>query len=330
MNKDLVFNANTFRLKILNLCKKEGLINQLKLSLKVPEAERFKYLKISNNGLSMLDAVHCVYDKERTTIFLNSIEKVIKKIKNPRVIEAGIGTGILSFFSSIQGAKVLGIELNPLTFKLAKKFNQILLSKNIIKLNSINLVKADAIEYKTKERFNILISENLYTGMLFEKQVQINNNLIKYLSDEAIVIPNQMKSHLILTNTKFPLIDKSERKLYIPEHEGKAEVLYEELSTHGEYSDIVFNKKIKKKVNSDITLKIRKNSEVNSFLIYSEIFLPNKEVVRRGQTSFLNNDIIIKLDKWFIVKVGEVWKVSISYTYGDTPEMIKTKFKKIK
>ena len=302
--------------EVLRFCERSGLIDQLKQSLAVPERERFNQLNISEDGLGVLDAVHCVYDKKRSLILLNELERLeAGKV----AIEAGIGTGILSFLLAAKGIEVHGIELNPEVLDLASNIKEYLASKKIIREENIHFLLGDATTFVLSFTADILVSENLYTGMFYEKQVPIMNHLLAYLGPRGTCVPSGLRSYLSLAETLFPHTP-GVSELFVPGNEGGFEMTSKNLSEAMEYDSIDFTRTVSGKVDRVATLIATSAGNINSLLIGSEVLLPSGKVIGREDTVFLNNDIYLALERPVRVKAGDRVSVQVCYDYGSRPD----------
>ncbi len=303
--------------KVFNFCTTYGAVNKLEQDLKKSKDHGFNTLNISKDGLRLIDAVHCIYDKRRTLFFLHEIETFISR--GMHVIEAGIGTGILSFFAALKGATVSGLEINKKTLHLAKDIKFFLKKEKILPNNEPQLLLKNAITGSFSEKADVLINENLYTGMFFEKQVQINNNLLQYLKPNGIVIPQQMDSFIILANTQLPPQTKH-KQLFVPQPERDVTFVVVPLSKPSKYDSLSFQHKMPLRTATDILIPIQKAGTINSVIIYSEVIMPSGVVIGRTDTIFLNSDIIIAVQPTIKVKKGDRIKLHISYAYGAKPQ----------
>lgn len=298
--------------EVLVFCKDRGFLKELSKSLEVSESERFGNKNIDQYGLDIMDVIHCLVDKNRTILLINEILRISKK--GDVVLEAGIGTGILSIAGSIKSKVVYGYEINKSVYILANQIRDHLTKKGLIKDNIFyNLVDAKKANFRNK--VDIIISENLYTGMFFEKQIQIVRNLQKSLKKSGVFVPSGIKSSFVLSEATSHESGGINR-LYIVSED---KVSYLKLSDEVVYDDIqfktiksnslVFNKKV----------LIKKEGIINSILINSEVLLPSGSVIGRNDTEFMNNDIIIMIRKSLKVIKGDIVMVSIKYVYGSDP-----------
>ena len=300
--------------EVFDFCDKEGLIKKLEDSFLIPEEERFAKMSIDKHGLAVLDAVHCLYDKSRTEFFKKEIKKYVSK--GEVVIEAGIGTGILSFYAASAGARVYGCELNSKALVLAEKIKSHLESKGLIPKNSIQFFLHDATTFIPPEKADVLISENIYTGMFFEYQVQIMKHLSKYLNKNARIIPQEMSSHFKLCHINSNDKQKTNKELIIPSKESGIKVTSMSLSKSYLYDDIKFNHISKTKVNFKHKIPITHNGKINSICISSDVILPSSKIIKTKDTTFLNNEIYLVVKPEISVKKGDTVSFAISYKYG--------------
>jgi len=75
-------------------------------------------------------------------LLLNEVVDTVKE--NDLVLEAGIGSGLLSYAAASKGAKVCGLEINPSILNLAEEIKKY--SHKILKLDlqKINFTKENA------------------------------------------------------------------------------------------------------------------------------------------------------------------------------------------
>ena len=303
--------------EVMIYCKERGLIEKLEKSFLIPESERFNALNIAQSGLDILDAVHCIYDVRRTNSFIEEIGKKVSK--GDIVLEAGIGTGILSFYAASLGAKVYGCEINHAVFELAQEIKNHLEKSKFIPPSSVEFFLDNAIAFVPPRSMDVLISENIYTGMFFEYQVQIMNNLLAYLNADGICIPQKMRSFAALSQTIFPHTPR-DKELFVPSEKKDEEIIYTLLSTPYQYDEIDFTKISDTSVHRTMTIPIKTEGMVNSLLVYSEVVMPSGRVIRKDDTTFLNSEIVIAISPQLEVKKGDKIELTIRYNYSSKPE----------
>lgn len=323
----------TTNLKIYKLvhtyCEKLNLFKELDISLSLPEKKRFDAYMTLQHGLSVLHAVHCIVDKNRTLQFLEEIENTINS--RDTVLEAGVGTGIMSFAASLKAKKVLGIEINSDVFDLANNIKKHIEQNNdLYKLISkIQFIKGDATRFNDRDMFSVLISENIYTGMFYEKQVQISNSLQKNLVAGYKAIPSKMISYVTLAETIFPSKNYSDKELFVPiEH--KKSMTFNLISEKVPYNKLDFTQYNEEVFNSTLKIKILHSGTINSLYITSDVYMPSGKIIYGKDTIFFNNDIVISVKKSLKVQKGDIVSIYIKYRAGDNPHDMQLDIEKIK
>lgn len=145
-----------------------------------------------NPGMHVRDSLRCLVDFERTNSLLAGIQKTVESMKkeghlNIVGIDAGTGSGILAMGLVAAGCeKVYALEINPATVSFARQF----INKHGFE-DKIGVIQCDATKVKISGLTNvdILVSENLATGLFDEPQYQIIRNLSEYLGPDAKIVP---------------------------------------------------------------------------------------------------------------------------------------------
>lgn len=166
-------------------------------------------------GMSTTDAIRCLFDLERTSLFIKAISNTTKNLKqkflNEKLvsIEAGCGTGILAVAMVLSGIdQVIALDINPETVKWTKNFvNWLGLEEKV------EVIEQDATIYQPKNNFHLFVSENMHTGLYFEPQVQIINQLEKYLKKGGAIIPESIQVQWALGKTDWDKIGKTHAEL---------------------------------------------------------------------------------------------------------------------
>lgn len=310
---------------VFEFCVRLGLIDRLRDSLKISEEASYAQKDIPKDGLDVLDAVHCLYDKRRTIFFLKEIEKCVRP--GYFVIEAGVGTGILSLFAGLRGAEVVGYEINKATLQLAEQVKQYLIEKYDRAL-PVLFELADATKVVSQRLADVIISENIYTGMFFEQQVQIANNLIALKKQQTVFIPQTLRSYIILCDGK-SLRNNSAQQLLVHSQEREAKFPVTFLSDSILYDAVDLTKSNGDQFSYSGSIVIKTPGQINGLLIYSEVAMPSGKIIGREDTTFLNSDIIITIKQPVDVRPGELVSVRISYRYGTDPKQAKINLEKM-
>lgn len=297
----------------LTYCRSRGLIEKLEKRLKIREHSKFNVQDVSSEGLHLLDAVHCVYDKKRTEFFLKEIGKQVSQ--NSSVLEAGLGTGILALFAATKAKHVTGLEINRSIFNLASDIRAHFVKMRMLRV-APTYYRTDATRVRLRKKVDVIINENIYTGMFFEKQVQIMNHLHRWLKPHGVVIPARMNLYMSLTETRYSH-EPRHRELFVPLYERR--IKSKSLSRFTLYRVLDFTRRVNPRIRSDMRFTITRSGEVNGILMYSEVCMPSGAIIRRNATTFLNNDIILALKPAIQVKKGDIIRMQLSYTCGSKP-----------
>lgn len=308
--------------KILDYCQKRGYLDLLEKRKNISESDRFDAKDIRNSGLDVFDAIECVLDKKRTVFFIDEIKKSIKK--NDQVLEAGIGTGILSFETALQGAHISGIEINKSNLLLARNIKNYLKegdpSLNIYLNRNPIFYYYDALKYHSNKNFDSIISENIYTGMFYEKQVQIMNHLINFLKPSGIVIPSKMISYLSLCEINKDVLSPKTSLLVVDEIKKENKKPSKYLCKPLIYSALNFREKNNENIDFVTKIKITEDGVVNGIYINSNIEMPSGTVIRGSETTFFGNDIIIPIKNPVKILKNDQVEVRLKYQYGANPK----------
>ena len=154
----------------IGFLQERGYISHLnKLLVEECIDDRMIRIDVPSCGLETVDAVHCVLDKNRTFAFLEAIERLV----NPGevVVEAGMGTGIMAIMAATLGAEVYGVEINKDTLGLAGQLSSMFIKNGFFDEKNMNLIQADVSTWHPMKQIDLIISENIYTGMFYEMQI---------------------------------------------------------------------------------------------------------------------------------------------------------------
>lgn len=113
----------------------------------------------------------CLKDIERTLAFRRAIRQTVRP--GDVVVDAGAGTGILSFFAASAGAKrVYAVEIDPLLVAALR------LSVALNGFDSrITVVPGDAVAVDLPPDVDVFVGELIETGLIEETQVAVVNAL---------------------------------------------------------------------------------------------------------------------------------------------------------
>jgi predicted RNA methylase len=113
----------------------------------------------------------CLKDVERTLAFRRAIRQTVRP--GDVVVDAGAGTGILSFFAASAGAaKVYAVEIDPL---LAESL-RISVALNGLQ-DRVVVVQGDVVAADLPVEVDVVVGELIETGLIEEPQVAVVNAL---------------------------------------------------------------------------------------------------------------------------------------------------------
>ena len=268
-------------------------------------------------GLPTIDAEKCLRDEYRTRQFKEAIEQVVKKgdvvaeanvHPGDVVVEAGAGTGILALMAAARGAKkVYAIEINKKTVDICKRFVEYCGFGD-----AVEVMHADAkVVDLSDKRFDVLISENMYTGLLVEDQMQIINWLKQWKKEGGRIIPERFQSFVELA--------------IAPEIEGRSKVRRElpegiELASATVcIDDFYFETENDLELKKSFKIIATKSGKVNAINMSSITHLFGDTRIDRDKADFLCNDEVIYLDDPLEVEKDGEYNFYIRYVAGDDP-----------
>lgn len=302
----------------LEFLEERGDLSRLRKALKDESIDdRMNRIDTKSRGLEIVDAVHCVLDKNRTLAFMSAIEESVKP--GDVVVEAGAGTGILAIFAAILQAKVYGIEINRETFGLAQDLAEFFIHMRILDKKNLQLVLSDASTWRPRGKIDVIISENVYAGMFHEMQIPIVNHLLNFLAPHGRVVPDSMESYVILSEVELPKGLKHGISFSNSEAEGRI-CRFKELSSPVIYDKIDFYRKNCVDCRAEIDIPLNKSGIINSFIIYSPIAVTPNLILQRNDMIFMGEDIFIATDPPLQVEKGSTVRLKIEYERGGKPE----------
>ena len=114
----------------------------------------------------------CLKDEARTWAFRDAIRAVVRP--GDVVVDAGAGSGILSFFAAEAGAaQVHAVEIDPVSAAALRRSIEL----NPAVADRIRVVEGDAAVVDLPRRADVVVAEIIETGLLDEQQVPVLNAL---------------------------------------------------------------------------------------------------------------------------------------------------------
>jgi predicted RNA methylase len=268
---------------------------------------------MSDQVFSSIDFVgQCLVDKERTDAFQKAIKNAITK--NSTVLDLGTGSGVMALFAAKNGAKkVTAVEFDPFVASIAKKnFNFNGFKKKI----SLLVEDARKLRFAKNQKFTVVVSEMLTTGIVDEHQVQAINNLHnqKLVDKNTVFIPQQQNTFISLMNADMKL-----HGLEIPMtlhlwrwHDWKSLKL-KSMSKNILLNSLDFRSVNDEKFNKVIEILVSRSGIINALYLTSESILDDTAIVK--DTEALNAPMLIPIQEKK-VEAGQKIKIKIKYTFG--------------
>lgn len=258
----------------------------------------------------------CLLDFKRTTTLQAAIHATVRK--GDVVLDAGAGSGILSFFAAQAGAsKVYAVEVDEhLADCLRRSVEHNGLS------GTIEVIHGDAHSARLPRAMDVFICEMMDTGLMDEMQVTVINTLRQngVLTARSRLIPFQYETFVEFGFTDFSYYGF---KLLVPKHDwshyaqGGSGWLSTAFHSHFEpYRTQLtdFQQPIEPEVDQTFRLRASSSGLVNAVRISARAHLTRGLVL--GATNALNGDKVIPLDREIRVEEGSVYQVRVSYRMG--------------
>jgi precorrin-6B methylase 2 len=150
----------------------------------------------TEKAFTTYDIQACLYDAHRVKYLRGAIQQTVRP--GDVVVDAGSGTGLLGLFAAQAGAaKVYCLELNP-DFKEVIEENA---RRNGL-ADKIEVCTVDATRCLLPEKVDVIVSEVISAGFFYEPQLQIVNNLRRFLKPGGRVVPRSMINYVELINAQ--------------------------------------------------------------------------------------------------------------------------------
>ncbi|MEM5814409.1 MAG: 50S ribosomal protein L11 methyltransferase [Candidatus Aenigmatarchaeota archaeon] len=256
---------------------------------------------------NLFDIECCLLDGVRTKAFVKTVRSVVRK--GDVVIDAGSGSGLLGVIAAKAGArKVYCIELDRLACDVIRRSA---VENNVA--DKIVVVRGDATKVELPEKADVLISENISGGGLFyEKQVQINNHLLKFMKKGARFVPQEIRNSVQLCHAK----ESFEGFRYL---ECRASVKEDEvLSASQEFAPIFHGEPVDERIDSDVVLTAKKNGTVNAVRFDLAVRVQG-DIKLEQETPFMICPTILFLKYPIKVSKGERYVLKLRFKWGCNP-----------
>lgn len=256
----------------------------------------------------------CLLDFKRTTTFQAAIQAIVKQ--GDIVLDAGAGSGILSFFAAQAGAKkVYAVEVDSfLAVCLARSIQANNLS------HVIEVIQDDIHSAQLPQNMDVFICEMMETGLMDEMQVPAINALRErnIITAKTRLIPFQYETFIELGFTDFNYYGY---KIFVPKHDwphhlgdnGWLPTSFHAHSSPHCVDTFDFRQPIQGVVDTTLAIKVKGNGLLNALRISARAHLAKDLVL--GATNALNGDKVLPIDEIRLTK-GQIIQVRVSYQMG--------------
>lgn len=256
----------------------------------------------------------CLQDQVRTLAFKSAIEHLVRP--GDVVVDAGAGSGILTFFAARAGAKqVLAVEANELLCQI--------LETNVTRNGFdgvIQVIHGDVREVDLPKNVDIVVAEMIETWLLDEHQVPALDTLRRkqVVSQETTVIPKSYDGRIAFGNLpfdfygfdlKFPLHywpDLKSEKSWLP-------LNYLEMTDEMDVFSVDFKKITSSKFRRKLEVVSRFDGEINVVRLFGIAHLGGEEFLQ--DTVTFNGDKLLPIHPTRIKK-GQCFEVLIQGDCG--------------
>lgn len=257
----------------------------------------------------------CLIDTRRTEAFRRAIQATVRP--GDVVLDAGAGSGILSFFAAEAGAKrVLAVEIDPF---LASCLERSVRANGLTE--TIHVVRGNLCTVPLPTHIDVCICELLDTGLMDEMQADVVNRLRAQdvLSDKTRMIPERYETFVELGSANFSyygyriLIPEHRWPYYTHEHAGWFPVHFRPQTERRLISTVDFHARINTEVEQVLTCVAAHDGEINAIRISGCAYLTN--TISLAATNAYNGDKVLPIDP-FSIRQGQEIHVTVSYTLG--------------
>ena len=278
--------------------------------------ESKKALGAGDAGWSSTDLPYaCLKDEKRTLSFRQAIQALVRP--GDVVVDAGAGTGILSFFAAEMGAHVLALELDPLlvsSLRLSAALNDM--------EDRVTVIPGDACLADLPDDVDVVIAEMIETGLIEEGQVAVLNafHARGVIGPRTQIVPSRYRTFMELVEvdaTFYGIAIASplhEWPNYQNREDGWLPVEARPLTERIEITDIDFGLPIEPVVNRRVALQVIADGCANAVRLSGETRLMPGLVL--GATNALSGDKILRLPEPFPVRHDELCAGHVTYTMG--------------
>jgi SAM-dependent methyltransferase len=257
----------------------------------------------------------CLKDLPRTTAFRRAIHAVVSP--GDVVVDAGSGTGIMSFFAAEAGAdRIYAVEISPALVD----FLRVSMQRNGLS-DRVEVISGDATEAALPTPVDVVICELIDTGLMEEMQVEVLNALRTrgVIGSRTKLVPSRYSTFLELVD-----LDDCFYGFHVagPKHEWPSfatdGVWYHTkivpLTERGLVVETDFAGIVETTVERTVTVVGRQDGLANAVRIGGTAHLaPGIDL---GATDTINGDKILELSEAIPVSTGAAITLKVRYVLG--------------
>lgn len=258
-----------------------------------------------SNAFTSYDIQACLHDERRVQHFKNAIFEVVRP--GDVVVDGGSGTGILGMLAAQAGAsKVYCVELNPEYVDV--------LTENA-RRNGMEAViipiQADATSVDLPEPVDVIVSEVISAGFFYEPQLQVVNNLLRFLRPGGAIVPQTMTNYVELISAQQYShgfrFDFDARWRHL---DGDIS-----LTTRGKYLSVDFRRGGPDEIHCTTRVRALESGIANAIEVSYGIEFSDGEYSTQP-TEFLLNPQMVFIPNPVEIRSGDLYDVTLSYQAG--------------
>jgi predicted RNA methylase len=257
----------------------------------------------------------CLLDFKRTTAFQAAIQAIVRR--GDVVLDAGAGSGILSFFAAQAGAKkVYAVEVDSL---LAACLARSVQANNLGHV--IEVIQDDVHSAQLPQNVDVFVCEMMETGLMDEMQVTAINALRErnVITPKTRLIPFQYETFIELGFTDFNYYGY---RVFAPKHDwpqylgggnGWLPTSFYAYSRPHCVDRFDFRQPVQSAVDTTLSMKVESDGLLNAIRISARAHLAKGLAL--GATNALNGDKVLPIDEIRLAN-GQCIQARVSYQMG--------------